>query len=212
MTDPALSMEPAEGPEVDDEVFQAVLGEAVDAIDACGVRYLLIGGIASAVLGRPRWTGNVDVFVVPRDARPALGSLEKAGFKTEETYPDWLFRAFKDEVVVDIVFRSAGGVTLDDEMVERSVVGDFKGRDVRVMSAEDLLVMKAVAHDEHMPRHWHDALGLISGCEMDWDYVVRRAKQYGARRVLSLLVYAQSNDLIVPMPPVRALFDAIFET
>jgi hypothetical protein len=30
--------------------------------------------------------------------------------------------------------------------------------------------------------------------------------------VLSLLLYAQSNDLGVPVKPVRALFESIFET
>jgi hypothetical protein len=70
--------------------------------------------------------------------------------------------------------------------------------------------MKAVTHDEHMPRHWHDALGLVSRCGLDWDYVLRRARQAGARRVLSLLVYAQSNDLIVPNRVIEELFDAIY--
>ena len=65
-------------------------------------------------------------------------------------------------------------------------------------------------HDEHMPRHWHDALAVLAVSELDCDYLTRRARQYGARRVLSLLLYAQSNDLIVPSTPVRNLFEAIF--
>ena len=73
-----------------------------------------------------------------------------------------------------------------------------------------MLVIKAVVNDEHIPRHWYDALGLISFCPLDWDYLVRRAKQFGARRVLSLLLYAQSNDLVVPAGPIRELFHAIY--
>jgi hypothetical protein len=40
---------------------------------------------------------------------------------------------------------------------------------------------------------------------------VSRARRFGARRVLSLLLYAQSNDLGVPVKPVRDLFDSIFD-
>jgi hypothetical protein len=61
-----------------------------------------------------------------------------------------------------------------------------------------------------MPRHWHDALAIISRCDLDWEYVVRRARRPGARRVLSLMLYAQSNDLVVPAGPIRALFETIF--
>ena len=114
--------------------------------------------------------------------------------------------------MVDLIFKSSRGILLDDEMIERAERIEFKGVDVAVIPPEDLIVIKAVVHDEHMPRHWHDALAVLAVCDLDWDYLVRRARQYGARRVLSLLLYAQSNDLGVPIKPVRALFESIFET
>jgi hypothetical protein len=36
--------------------------------------------------------------------------------------------------------------------------------------------MKALAHLEEAPRYWHDALGIIAASELDWDYLVRRAR------------------------------------
>jgi predicted nucleotidyltransferase len=194
----------------DEDRFVAVLREASAALDAEGVDYLLMGGVGSAAVGRPRWTHDIDFFVRPEDAHRILTTLEKAGFTTEETYPDWLFKAFKDDVMVDVIFKSTGGIYLDEEMLARAGKGEFKGQTVRLIAAEDLIVIKAVVNDEHIPRHWYDALGLISFCDLDWDYLVRRAKQFGARRVLSLLLYAQSNDLIVPAGPVKELFDAIY--
>jgi hypothetical protein len=53
-------------------------------------------------------------------------------------------------------------------------------------------------------------LAVVARCQLDWDYLVRRARRHGARRVLSLLLYAQSNDLVVPNGPIRALFDDVF--
>ena len=194
----------------DDDRFVAVLREASAAIESEGVDYLLMGGVGSAAVGRPRWTHDIDFFVRPEDAPRVLKTLAEAGFTTEETYPDWLFKGFKDDVMVDIIFKSSGGILLDEEMLERAGEGTFKGQAVRLIAAEDLIVIKAVVNDEHIPRHWYDALGLISFCTIDWDYLVRRATQFGARRVLSLLLYAQSNDLVVPAGPIKELFHAIY--
>ncbi len=195
---------------MDDDRFLDVLYEASAALEAGGVDYVLMGGVGSAAVGRPRWTHDIDFFVRPEDARHVLGLLEDEGFTTEETYPDWLFKGFKHGILVDVIFKSAGGIYLDDEMLERSSYGEFKGQKVRLIAPEDLIVIKAVVSDEHIPRHWYDALGVIGYCTLDWDYLVHRARQFGARRVLSLLLYAQSNDLVVPAGPIKELFHAIY--
>lgn len=198
--------------EGEEQAFVDVLTETVATLEDNGVAYVLMGGIGSASHGRPRWTHDIDVFLRPEDAKRTLLALESRGFEVEETYPDWLFKAFKNDVMVDLIFKSSGGILLDEEMLARAQVIDFKGVRVRVIPPEDLIVIKAVVHDEHMPRHWHDALAVLAVCDLDWDYLVRRARQYGARRVLSLMIYAQSSDLIVPAAPVRRLFDAIYES
>jgi len=210
--DPAWRVEATRLTEEDraEDVFLSVLDATVDALDANGVPYMLMGGIASSVHGRPRWTHDIDVLVKPTDAKRALEALEGAGFVTEEAYADWLYKAFLRDVMVDIIFRSAGEMYLDDEMLTRVVLAEFKGRMLRVIPAEDLMVMKAVVHNEHMPRHWHDALGLIAAADLDWNYVLKRARRHGARRLLALLLYAQSNDLVVPDSVVRQLFEMIF--
>ena len=79
------------------------------------------------------------------------------------------------------------------------------------MAVEDLVVIKALFHRESTSRHWFDALALLSSCQVDWDYVLLRAKRRGARRMLSLLLYAQSIDIVVPERAVRELYRFIFE-
>jgi predicted nucleotidyltransferase len=199
-------------PAVDDETFLAVLAEAVEIVRGADVPFVVMGGISSATHGRDRWTHDVDFFVRPEDAGRALEALAEAGFETEQTYWDWLFKAFRKDVMVDLIFRSTGGIRLDDEMVERAREYEFHGVAAPMIPPEDLLVIKAVVHDEHMPRHWHDGLGILGHCELDWDYLLRRARSHGARRVLAMLVYAQSNDLIVPNRVVEELFDAIYRS
>lgn len=200
----------AEGQEDEERRFLAALDESVAAVESECIPYVLLGGIATATMGRPRLTHDIDLFVRPDDARRVLDVLAKAGFDTDERYPHWLYKAFKHGHLVDVIFRSRGDIYLDDEMLARTVVQEFKGRTLRLMPAEDLIVVKAIVHDEHMPRHWHDALSILANAEIDWDYLLARARR-GARRVLSLLLYAQSNDILVPAWVVRSLFHTIDE-
>lgn len=191
--------------------FRQVLGETMDALERAGVEHVLMGGIASTGLGRPRWTHDIDVFVRPAGAETALDALAKAGFDTERTNAAWLYKAFKQGVLVDVIFHSTGGFYLDDEMLARAVQREFMGHRVRLIAPEDLLVIKAVVHDERGPRHWHDALGVIGVNDLDWDYLLRRARQ-APRRVLSVLVYAHSLDMAVPNYVVRTLYQQIYES
>jgi hypothetical protein len=71
------------------------------------------------------------------------------------------------------------------------------------------VVVKALAHDEESSRHWFDALGIVAGGDLDWEYLVRRAAK-GPRRVLSLLLYATSVDLVVPPSVIRRLHASAF--
>jgi predicted nucleotidyltransferase len=189
--------------------FGRTLLDAVAALDDAGVAYVLIGGLASSMLGRPRSTEDVDVLVKAEEADRALEALASARFETERTNPDWIYKARRDGIDFDVIFWLKGGITLQDEMVARAVECQLDGRVVRLMSPEDLVVVKAVVHDEQSPRHWHDALGILAASRLDWDYLAARSR-HGARRVLSLLVYAQSDDLVVPDHAIRSLYRAIY--
>jgi predicted nucleotidyltransferase len=192
-----------------DNLTRAV-GDAVDALEQARIPYVLTGGLASSVLGRSRATDDVDMLVRADDADRALEALGEAGFETERTNPQWIFKATRDDIVIDLMFWLKGGITLDAEMLDRAGVGEVAGRRVQVMPPEDLIVVKAIAHDEQSTRHWGDALGVIAVQSLDWAYLVTRAR-HGARRVLSLLVYAQADDLIVPNDAIRALHRLVYE-
>lgn len=188
------------------EAVTEVLAAAVAALQAADVPYVVVGGLVTAAFSRPRTTDDIDLFVQPHHAAWALDVLAGAGFATERTDPMWLYKAWLDGVLVDVIFRSTGDIYLDDEMLARARLQDCRGTQARMVSAEDLLVIKAVSTTECGSHHWYDALGTIARTPLDWDYVVRRARQAGPRRVLSLLLYAESNDLAVPSDVVVELF------
>ena len=197
-------------PSIEEAVFVRVLSDGVRAIEDAGIPYVLIGGVGSATLGRPRWTHDIDVLVSPQDGERSLQALSGAGFVTERTNENWIYKATSDDVTVDLIFRLVGDIYLDDEMLAHARRASFLGVELTVAGAEDQIVVKAIANDEQSARHWNDALSLISSCEIDWDYLLERSSK-GPRRVLSLLVYAQSEDIVVPSGVVKRLFSAVYD-
>jgi predicted nucleotidyltransferase len=193
----------------DGDRLPVVLDETMAALREAGIQFLLIGGVGSCVFGRDRGTSDIDVFVRPESAEGALQALAARGFRTKKEYEHWLYKGWKDDVLVDVIFRSSRDILLDQEMLDRARVVSFRGREVPVAPPEDLVVMKAVAASEDTPRYWYDAIAIIGQTELDWDYLVARARQRGARRILSLLLFADSVDLVVPPEPIEALYEAV---
>jgi predicted nucleotidyltransferase len=189
--------------------FHQALALAVKALDEAGISYVFMGGVASIVLGRTSWTHDIDIFIAGADEPDALEALLAAGFEIVPIDSSWLSKVRYRDVVVDLIRCASGPVFIDDEMLSRAVDGVVWGTAVKVIPPEDLVVTKALAHGEDTAHYWWDALAVIAGVELDWEYLLMRARR-GPRRVLSLLLYAQSMDLMVPDTAVRHLLDAVF--
>ena len=188
--------------------YASVLRASTEAIDGAGIQHLVFGSIATRALGRPRpirTDEDIDLFVRPPDAPAALSALEDAGFVTVEQDPTWIHKARRAGVTVDVIFKAAGRVYMDDEMFERGIPTAVMGVEVRLLPAEDLAVMKALIHDEDRAFDWFDALALLEREGFDWDYLVRRAEAFGAHRVLSLMIFAQTEGVRVPPDAIGRL-------
>jgi hypothetical protein len=61
-----------------------------------------------------------------------------------------------------------------------------------------------VAPSEETPRYWYDGLSILARAEIEWPYLLIRAR-HGPRRVLSFLLFARSNGLVIPTHAVHAL-------
>ena len=194
--------------EVPRETYLKVLDQVLAAARSSQVPFAVIGGIASTALGRNRFGQDVDLFVAPGDAATLLDALARAGFKTQKTNPKWLYKAVRDRVLVDVIFDAWGGIRFDGEHQAHMREVQFEGRRLPVLAPEDLLIMKANLFEEHKPRHWFDALGVIKA-DLDWDYLVRRSRPL-ARQVLSLLLFGQQRGLPVPDYVVRDLFEGVY--
>ncbi|HEV8420201.1 MAG TPA: nucleotidyltransferase [Actinomycetota bacterium] len=193
----------------DAEAFARVLGRAVRALEREGVPYAVFGSLVSDLFGRPAPSGDIDLLVRPGDADRALDALASEGFTTERLDPTWIYKACLQGVLVDVIFRLKGDIYLDDEVMEHTRVVDLAGHDVRVISPEDAAMIEAVSNEAQSPDHWYNAVGIVARSDLDWDYLLRRAR-HAARRVLSLLVYCDSTDVPIPSRVIAALFESTY--
>lgn len=131
----------------------AALGDLVAWLHAAHVPGVVIGGVAASLLGRPRVTRDVDVLVVLEEAEWArfLAAGEQFGFTPRR--PDAIEFAREARVLlvqhgpsgidVDIVF---GALPFEEEAVAKAVWVNVAGVRLPLPTAEDLIIMKAVAH------------------------------------------------------------------
>lgn len=194
---------------LDERAFTRVLMTVTHVLEEAALDYVVIGGIPAIAYGRPHRTEDIDVLVRPNEADAALEALDRAGFTTRKDDPRWIYKAWLEDVLVDVIFRVKREIYLDDEMVARSRLREFGDTTVRMCAPEDGIVIEALSHDDGRPLHWYNALAMLSDQELDWAYLLRRAR-LGPRRILSLLIYAQSNDLPVPNDAITKLSEEVY--
>lgn len=118
-----------------------------DAREQHGIPYAIGGAIAYGYFGAARGTKDVDLnlFVTPDDARPALSALIAAGVRLD---PEEAIRrgrergdaiGYFDLMRVDLFFSS---IELHERASERTVTVTLMGRPVRILSPEDTVILK----------------------------------------------------------------------
>jgi hypothetical protein len=93
--------------------FDAFCREAVDFLADASTPYLIIGGLAVAVIGEPRMTGDVDVigYVSVEQATFLIDAAVAAGFEVapderERLYATGTLRFSKGRFQLDIILAS----------------------------------------------------------------------------------------------------------
>jgi len=121
---------------------------AVAALRRAGVPFMLGGSLAAWARGGPEPQNDLDFMVRPSDAERALEALSAAGMRPERPPEEWLYKAWRGEVLVDLIFHPSG-VAIDDESLARAETLSVAAVGTPVMALEDVLVTMLCALDEH---------------------------------------------------------------
>jgi hypothetical protein len=120
------------------------------ALRDADVPFLLGGGLAAWARGGPPTDHDVDFLVRERDVERAEEALAGAGLRLERPPEGWLVKAWDGDVLVDLIFRPAGGA-VGDEHFERSTTLEVSALSLQVASIEDVLAAKLLALSEQEP-------------------------------------------------------------
>lgn len=185
---------------------------ATKVLDQRAIPYLVMGSIAADVHGGdvawPREGSDIDLFLAKDDAELAQRTLGDNGFHVEEPDEDWLLKVYRDGVLVDLIFRAARTVEIDDEMLERARPKTIEGRRVKVIAPEDYVVIQSRTFSRETPLHWFRACAVLERSSIDWEYLLLRAEDR-RDRALALLIFARSNGITVPNWVVDRLYEPI---
>ena len=174
------------------------------ALRAADIPHAFGGANALAYYGTPRATADIDlnVFVPASRAADVLGVLGALGVSVEDPAlverieRDGQVRAFWQETPVDLFFSYDA---LHDSSMARRRSVDFGGDPIHILSAEDLMIYKALFDRE---KDWRDIAEMIYAANeaLDFDYVrewVERIVTRGAAQPqrLQKLIDSGGTDL-----------------
>ncbi|MFO0971950.1 MAG: nucleotidyltransferase [Phycisphaerae bacterium] len=137
--------------------------EFIECLNAAGVRYVVVGGIAVGFHGYPRMTGDIDFFVepTPENARRILGVLSRFGFtdigvsESDLSGPDQVVQLGRPPVRIDLM-TSVDQVSFDEAWASR-VASALDGVTVSFIS-RDLLLRNKKATGRTRDRGDYDEL------------------------------------------------------
>ncbi len=146
--------------------FAATLAAFRHWLAACSAEGVVIGGLAASLLGRPRFTQDIDVLVRLPEADWAVALERARAFGLDARVEDPLGFARRSRVLLlrhaatgidlDVVI---GGLAFEYDAIAAGVDVLIGGEPVRLPRVEDMVVMKAIAH---RPKDLADIEGLLA--------------------------------------------------
>ncbi len=145
----------------------------------------IVGGVAASILGRPRMTRDVDAVILADDigwervvdSAAAYGiaprTVDVFEFATRTRV--LLLRHVASGVDIDVLL---GGLAFDRELVARSAIVDVGPLKLRIATAEDLVIMKAIAR---RPRDIADIESIVAmHLDLDLDHIRNRLREFSS--------------------------------
>jgi Nucleotidyl transferase of unknown function (DUF2204) len=166
----------------------ATMKHAAAALRDAEIEFMLGGGLAAWARGGPPTGHDVDFYVREEHAARGMEALAAAGMRPEQATEEWLYKAYDGEVLVDLIFRPAGG-PITDEHFERAEWLEVGAQSLLVASIDDVLVTKLLAITEQEP-NYQAVLELARTLreQIDWSFVRERSSSSPFARAFFTLV------------------------
>jgi predicted nucleotidyltransferase len=182
-----------------------VLRESIDLIDSMGLAYLGFGGMAKSYYGEPQELRDIDILIREEDADELAGEFARHGYRVDKDEHDWLYKAYKHEVMIDLIFHVEDRIELDEQMLERATDASLEGTKVRLIGPEDHVLTLALSNKSDTS-YWYDALEISRKTTLDWHYLAERSRAF-PERVAAFLLYARADGIDIPIETTRRVVE-----
>jgi predicted nucleotidyltransferase len=180
------------------ETLREALKRVAVALKQGGVPFALTGGYAVWARGGPEPDHDVDFLVAADDAQLAEEGLRGQGIEVVHPPEDWLFKAYSDGAMVDLIHRHSGGPA-DRSVVEDADVLEVLSVEMPVLSATEVVVQKMLALDEHYC-DFGAMIPVVRALREQVDFERVRAETAGSPYAAALLFLLERLDVV---PPAR---------
>lgn len=168
------------------------------ALKQGGVPFALTGGYAVWARGGPEPDHDVDFLVAAEDAEQAEEALRARGIEVVHPPEDWLFKAYSDGAMVDLIHRHSGGPA-PRSIVEDADVLEVLSVEMPVLSATEVVVQKMLALDEHYC-DFGAMLPVVRALREQVDMDRVRAETAGSPFAEALLFLLERLEVVPPRP------------
>lgn len=164
------------------------------ALRDAGIPFMLAGGLASWARGGPSTEHDVDFMLKAEDVDRAGDALAAAGFRIEQPPEEWLRKAWLDDALVDLIHTPVQ-MPVDDAMLARAEELEVQAVLMPVQSADDLLVTKLLALDEHHA-DFESVLEVARSLREQIDWATVRERTAGSPFGRAFVVLAEGLGLV----------------
>lgn len=181
-----------------DSTPKTLLVKVAKLLDEIGIPYVLTGGVAVTVWGKPRYTNDIDIVAEVRladipDIRDGLRKLSAAGYVDEQMIEDAIrhnseFNYIDTESGYKVDFWVAKQAPFTRSSFERRMREDIDGYPVWIVTPEDLVISKLDWWRQGSMKSQYDIRDIMDaqGDRLDWTYIDAWAKRLGLDEQLGI--------------------------
>jgi hypothetical protein len=176
------------------EAIEVTLKKAVAALREAKVDFLLAGSLASWARGGPETRHDLDFIVKSEQAELALEALAQKGMRPERPPEEWLYKAWDDDLLIDVIFHPRG-LPVTDEVIQRGEELHVLGMTIPVMAIEDVLATKLLAITEHRV-DYSDLLEVARALREQIDWRALRVRTRGSPYAAAFFVLVEELGVV----------------
>jgi len=157
----------------------SALKPMVHFLESNSIPYMLIGGLASSIYGRPRQTFDIDIKIILETQKilAFIDDLSTIAHIVPDNPQEFIRQTAVlpvdiDDVRIDLI---VAGLPYERDAVFRAVDFDLHGITLKVATAEDIIIQKSISHRD---RDWLDIEEIIL-CQkehLEWDYILKHIR------------------------------------